>query len=163
MIEEYNPNYGKYDSLWNKFLKGELTQGSLPVPKIDSQESAVRWSLAIKSLLDDKAIKNEINLNDLESQFAEGVNHFVKGDYSRLEWGLAWVNRFIRAVTAKTLDVTSSVNHTGEAEILINVARLDFAQARQDIDQHNLLFDFDSLEDLFFETEDSKNGVYTIE
>jgi hypothetical protein len=126
----------KYQDLWDKYLKGELAGKTLPILKMSSQEESISWSLKIKEILDSKARQHDLCASQLTRCFLKGKN---------LKDSLNYVNQFLRLVATGASDA--------------DITEGDILQTEVDINQNILLFEFDSVGDLFLAGETDEIGV----
>lgn len=71
-MNKYNPLLSKYNDLWAKHLKGELSHKGLPWIKVNSQESAIQCSLAVLKFIKAKSKESGVSFSKLIAKFKEG-------------------------------------------------------------------------------------------
>ena len=133
MLSAYTPLIAKYNELWQKHCEGKLEKGCLPMPKIDSQEKAVKCSLAVNAYLVAKAKDGDVRVEKLKECFQNGHS---------IEHSLMLVSAYLRRRDFNDILLAS-----------------DFKQAMADIDNFELWFDYDSTEELFLEDETTEKSV----
>lgn len=147
MLENYNPNFHKYEALWAKY--GSKTQ-EVPtgVQLITSQELAAIWSIKLRNYLSGKAKELKIREGEVFDSFKQGVEEFDKKkfvDTTRTAWGLARIH------VMATRDIMGEI---------CPILPLDIEAAKEEIAKFGLFFDFNSLDDLFLSDESDISCVY---
>jgi hypothetical protein len=141
-LDNYSPKINIYQQLWRKFSKEKKPASALPAPKIQSQEDSIKWSLELQKTLDKKALKTGRTREDIKKEFTSGSEQFIPSlypDLTRVHWGLAKVNMSIRG---------SQLDADG---LLFAPEKQDIEQAKQDIEENKLYFDFDNFDELFLD------------
>tara|TARA_Y100001973_G_scaffold73715_1_gene107566 strand:- start:6200 stop:6667 length:468 start_codon:yes stop_codon:yes gene_type:complete len=140
----------------------------------DNDDLAIRFSSdligALKGMVrvhNKKSPNNKVNFNSLKKVYINAASDYDYAGYSRGHWALARVNMFLRVANGEmpqAVERTENNNIGGlifetkiiaeeEHDISMNwvPSQKDFTEAKKQIENNNLLYDFASVKDLYLE------------